>query len=450
MKERVAPAILIRNQANNSPAYLQRISFEEIGSDDDKGKPRSFKTKRDALIKETVELFNVRNVKDLVVGANQAKKHMEHVGLFTSVGVIIDVDKKSSRSDGYELKFLVKEARYPKGRIGVDVSTNGEAVSTLRGNYLNALGRGENVSVQKVFGYRHSSLFNLGFTKPLLGWQRYSGINSQLYRSYEEASWGKYFNLETGITAGFQYKPKPNITHQLRWIGAWRNVSCLSNDASFDIRSHSGHSLKSSVQSDLEYSTLNQPFIPEKGLSLRLLQELAGLGGDVKYFRNSMEFKSSTKLFQGLILSTSFHAAYIHPMSGPTLPVADRIFLGGPANLRGFQLNSVGPESDGCFLGGMSNWCAGIHLYRHLYPRNIFFAHVFGVVGNIHGVEAGSSLEDVLRRLAVNPRASIGAGLAVRMFGICQLEFNYCIPMQARASDTQQQGFQFGAGVNFV
>lgn len=444
-KQRVGPAILVKRAANR-PASLARISFEGT-------KDLPLRTKRDALVKETAELFGrVNTFKDLVVGANVAKQHLEHVGLFNNVGVVIDIDKKGSDSDSYELKFIVTEPKSPVG-MNIEVSSSGEALTRFSIQNKNLLGRGEAVTFSTVTGHRQSSLYSLGLLKPLLGWQRYSGVSLQGYRTFENSTWGKYSNLETGLTALMYYKPGQNLRHDIRWVGAWRNINCM-NDAAFEIRTHSGHTLKSSLINELDFSTLDATFIPAKGIGLKLYQELAGLGGDVKFFRNNVEFKASTKLFLGLILSTGFQASYIQPMSGPTLPIVDRVFLGGPANLRGFKLNSVGPQADNCYLGGIGSWCTGLHLYRTLpfpaWQDTRIFAHLFGVAGNIHQVDAHSSLGDVFRSLGSAPRVCAGLGLAIRFLNMCQIEINYNIPLQWSAQDVIQSGLQFGIGVNFI
>jgi outer membrane protein insertion porin family len=49
--------------------------------------------------------------------------------------------------------------------------------------------------------------------------------------------------------------------------------------------------------------------------------------------------------------------------------IADKFFLGGPLNLRGFEMRGVGAESDGNSLGGTAYWATGLHLYTPLPLR---------------------------------------------------------------------------------
>ena len=51
--------------------------------------------------------------------------------------------------------------------------------------------------------------------------------------------------------------------------------------------------------------------------------------------------------------------------------VADKFFLGGPLNLRGFEMRGVGPASDGNAVGGTAYWAAGLHFYSPLPLREV-------------------------------------------------------------------------------
>jgi outer membrane protein insertion porin family len=46
--------------------------------------------------------------------------------------------------------------------------------------------------------------------------------------------------------------------------------------------------------------------------------------------------------------------------------IADHFFLGGPLNVRGFEMRGLGPSSEGNAIGGQMYWAAGLHLYTPL------------------------------------------------------------------------------------
>ena len=57
--------------------------------------------------------------------------------------------------------------------------------------------------------------------------------------------------------------------------------------------------------------------------------------------------------------------------STKTMTIADRFFLGGPLNIRGFEMRGLGPNSEHCALGGLMYWAAGLHMYTPLPFANM-------------------------------------------------------------------------------
>lgn len=135
------------------------------------------------------------------------------------------------------------------------------------------------------------------------------------------------------------------------------------------------------------------------------------------------------------------------PTTDRPLSVIDRTFLGGVTNLRGFELNGVSNTPN--VVGGLASWVAGAHLYRTLVPRNLLYAHLFAVCGNI---SSGSQWDwqRTWNELNLQPRYTVGAGITAKLGQIAQLELNYCWPVSRHPYDKQVPGVQFGVGVDFV
>lgn len=69
------------------------------------------------------------------------------------------------------------------------------------------------------------------------------------------------------------------------------------------------------------------------------------------------------------------------------ISIADNFFLGGPLNLRGFEMRGVGPREEGHSLGGNTYWAAAFHFYSPLpfRPGKNSFGDLFRLHGFING-----------------------------------------------------------------
>lgn len=67
--------------------------------------------------------------------------------------------------------------------------------------------------------------------------------------------------------------------------------------------------------------------------------------------------------------------------------IVDQFFLGGPLNLRGFEMRGCGPQKDGNAVGGDIFWASALHLYTPLPFRPSFAEFV-----KLHGFVNGGNL----------------------------------------------------------
>jgi outer membrane protein assembly factor BamA len=106
----------------------------------------------------------------------------------------------------------------------------------------------------------------------------------------------------------------------------------------------------------------------------------------------------------------------------------DRLYLGGPTDLRSFGQYGAGPSEygvcvcacvcvcvsihSGCSLGGSALWAWALHLYRPLIPRGVLYAHAFLTAGNLMPVGSGEGggLMRQLHEATTGVRCSAGLG----------------------------------------
>nr|XP_048681095.1 sorting and assembly machinery component 50 homolog isoform X2 [Caretta caretta] len=195
----------------------------------------------------------------------------------------------------------------------------------------------------------------------------------------------------------------------------------------------------------------------DRGLSTEF-NELAGYsGGDVSFLKEDFELQLNKQLLWDSVFSATLWGGMLVPIGDKPSSIADRFYLGGPTSVRGFSMYSIGPQSEGDYLGGEAYWAGGLHLYTPLPFRpgrggfgDLFRTHFFLNAGNLCNLNYGEGPRAHLRKLAEFIRWSYGAGIVLRLGNIARLELNYCIPMGVQGSDRICDGVQFGAGIRFL
>ncbi len=284
--------------------------------------------------------------------------------------------------DSGTVSLLLKVHEKGKNAIGLNGGVSGLSGSFLGLNYAtnNFLGLGETLSVQANIGNLSRTL-TLGFTEPYLknkpitlGFQVFSkkfDYNSS--KSYKIATGGgnlpasqqalvqNYNQDSTGLTISLQYALK-----RFRRIGATysfddasvKTFSSASQNLFQTLAFRSGiqgqNALEgiytSAVSLSYEYNKISNPYRPREGESLTGALEIAGLGGNVRFFRPVFVFKHFNEM-KGLrpnregrnVLGERLQISYVQGYDGNVVPPFDRIFQGGEADLRGFDIRSGTP-----------------------------------------------------------------------------------------------------------
>lgn len=110
-----------------------------------------------------------------------------------------------------------------------------------------------------------------------------------------------------------------------------------------------GDRVVSSAGYSIVYDSLNNRIRPSRGERFVFSQDIAGLGGDVKYIKQTINAAKYWPVLNGFIFSVSGEAGSVLPLGGSTAPgvdkvrLTDRFFLGQP-QFRGFDIRGVGPR----------------------------------------------------------------------------------------------------------
>ena len=213
-----------------------------------------------------------------------------------------------------------------------------------------------------------------------------------------------------------------------------------------------GRQLVSSAGDTVTYNTLDNNKLPTNGINSQLKQDLAGLGGDVKFLRTTEDVRYYQSLGGDLVAMVRAQGGYITGWGGQGVPLMNS-FFGGPTIVRGFAPNGFGPRdltpgSTMDNVGGSMYWATSAELQSAIpgVPKEYGLrASAFVDAGTVFGYGGPNSFGSQTVQVADKNviRSSVGVGLTwASPFG--GLTASYAVPL-SRASYDQVQNFNFSA-----
>jgi len=268
-----------------------------------------------------------------------------------SLGFFKDVDIKQTPGSAPDRTALqVKVTEQPTGELSFSAgySSVDRLVLDLGVSQRNFRGRGEDVRAEISVGSLKQQI-QLSFTEPRwLGRNLTGGVDLYAYRydftiysGYDTtsvgAAWRVGFPLSQYMSLSGTYTiHADDVIVDQSLCGANPSVSPILCD-------ERGSSFTSLVSYALRWDHRNDPINPTRGYSADIYQGFAGLGGDVKYVKSTINAAWYHGFSPAWILTISGNAGYINGWGGDTVRINDRFYEGGDS-FRGFQVAGVGPR----------------------------------------------------------------------------------------------------------
>lgn len=159
-----------------------------------------------------------------------------------------------------------------------------------------------------------------------------------------QESESSYKRTTTGARTWVGYNLADFLIQQWSYSLMFDKIGSIASNASSQIRSQAGSKTASVVGHSMIYDKRDFKFTPTEGYVTRMNNDVAGLGGNVKYFKNTIGGAYYYTPIDDLTLSIESELGAIQPMSGQQLRIVDKFVLGG-TSLRGFEFAGVGPRS---------------------------------------------------------------------------------------------------------
>lgn len=402
-------------------------------------------SKTQLITNQLGRLFEAKTFKTLMNDSNACRFKLQRLGIFKNIHVFIDVADTGNPHD-YDIFFKVDEARRLRAYPSATFDQVGGLDGILFGGKMcNIYGTGDMFKLQSSYGRKVASSVEFSYTKPSME-DSDKVFSVHGVKSTTDFVTSAFKEKKHGLKASYTM-PGSLGMHTVGFDVNWRE-NFIDAYGPFEIREQCGHSLKSAVWHSLVSDGRDDWVFPTEGHLFRHTVEYSGLGGNVNLIKTDVEVQLNKLIFNDFVLSGSFRAGGLRPLTKDPVFINDRYFLGGPMSIRGYTSRGIGQHADNASLGGDMFWESGVHLYTPLPFRPGFgdgsFMNFFVNAGNLENLGNVRPKE-----FLSNARCSYGLGM-VMMFGSARIELNYCIPVNARASDITNKGLQIGIGLAFL
>jgi outer membrane protein insertion porin family len=322
-------------------------------------------TTRDTVIRREMRVFEggVFNMEMLKFSI----RRLNQLGYFKPLESDDSVSiEKTPNTDGkVDVRLKFEEQNRNQLSFGAGVSQFEGFFGQLGFQTSNFMGRGETLSVSAQKGSQARN-YQLAFSEPFLfdrpitgGIDLYSrqviypfqftqgSTGGNVVFGFPVSNWARFF-----IGYSFEQVEVSDLDEFYRQPGILDGTPHLRESLLLD---SNGKRTVSKISPSISYNTINEPIFPTSGKRLTAAFDLAGLGGDTSYLRGRLEGIFYKPLTTRMSIGVRAQGEYIRPYADTvTLPIFEKLVLGGEYSIRGYDLRSVGTrdQQSGLVLGG--------------------------------------------------------------------------------------------------
>ncbi len=426
-------------EVNEAPrVYVERIEINGNSRTQDRVIRREFRLAEG-------DAFNAAQIR-------RSRQRIRDLGYFSDVQI---TTQPGSQPDRAVLNTRVQERATGEVSLGGGYSTDAGFLVDVGLRERNLLGTGIDARINGTLAQRRSQV-DLSVTDPYFLDRNLAAGVDLFYIERNLLRIASYRERREGFALRIGYAFNERLRQTWAYTLSRRTVTDVDPNASLFIREQAGTTLLSQIGQTTAYDTRDSLINPTRGYLLRLGTDLAGLGGDVAFYRVRFDGVYYLPLEQYLgdpeyVLSFSGSVGYMNNLFGKQDRIVDRFFLGGE-NLRGFAIAGVGPHDTNTRdpLGGRFMWTQSTELrYPLPLPSELgLIGRAFVDVGALTQTNSTSRSGQVLSVFDNgSPRIGVGVGISWRSpFGLINIDIAKAVAKQ-RFDETQI--FRFGFGTRF-
>jgi outer membrane protein insertion porin family len=350
-------------------------------------------------------------------------KRLNQLGYFKPLeaGKDISVDKTPGATNQVDVKLKLEEQNRNQISFGAGLSEFEGFFGQASFQTSNFLGRGESLTISLSAGSRAQN-YTLAFTEPFLFDRNMTG-SLNLYRN-DVRYIGQFTQRSAGGVVGVGY-PLGGFTRLFTNYSYERvrvtDVNELYNDplllqrnpflADSLLTGAKGERIISKVTPSVVHNTVDQPIFPNQGVRYTASVDLAGIGGNTSFYKPSLEgiwyWKQNARMSLGLRAL----GEYVHAYAGSrSLPIFQKLFLGGEYSVRGFDIRSIGPQDPvtGLVLGGNKSLLFNVEQNFNIMSQ--FRIILFYDAGQVRDVGQDFAFKEILKTRVAQPLPALFDG----------------------------------------
>jgi len=317
-------------------------------------------TTRDPVIRRELRLvesgvFNTEALKFSIRRLNQ-------LGYFKPLeGEAIGVEKTPGADNKVDVQLKFEEQNRNQLTFGAGVSQFEGFFGQLSFQTANFLGRGETFTLSAQQGNRAKN-YQLAFTEPFLFDRPMTGGVDLFIREIRYI--GLFTQASSGgnIVYGFQVADYArmfiNYSYERVKVtdlnAAYQDEAVLARNPFLRdslLIGEGGRRTISKIGPSYVYNSVDNPIFPSSGKRFTASLDLAGLGGNTKFWNPRLEGIWYLPVNRRTSFGFRLQGEYISPLGSTTeLPIFEKLFLGGEYSIRGFDIRTVGPRDVGSAL----------------------------------------------------------------------------------------------------
>ncbi|HTL12788.1 MAG TPA: outer membrane protein assembly factor BamA, partial [Bdellovibrionota bacterium] len=387
---------------------------------------------------------------ELYSGTNlrESRERVERLGYFSPGEVVFNTLTRKDRDDVVDIEISVKERSTGTITLGAGYGSVQKFFLTTQISEINLFGKGQTLSLQAQYAADNQSRsFNLGFTDPY-AFDTIWSLGFDIFSSHLPIP-NEYLTRKLGFDVRLGYPILEDLYAFITYKDEGLQISNVQGGAATAAQAQQDQGVLSSVVWSLVRDKRNNRFEPTDGNYISASLETAGLGGDKKFLKWVLNHRFYKRLIGDLVFRNSIEYGQAVQTSDRNVPPSERFFLGGPNNLKGYDIFKVSPgDQDSTTkafraLGGTSEVFALFEMEYPLIKEAGLKWVVFFDAGDAFGGNAGHLDNDFSLKS--------DAGFGFRWFSpIGPLRFEWGFPFNRQSTHQDQAAvFQFFIGPPF-
>ena len=369
----------------------------------------------------------------------RSEQRIRNLGFFDKVDV---KTREGSAPDKAIIDVTVSEQSTGELTFGIGLSSLEGPLADVSMRERNLLGRGQDLKLSFSISGRRQQI-DLSFPEPYFLHRELAAGFDVFRRKIDVTDQGTFDRDSLGFVLRAGYPITDALRQSVRYSARRDKITNVDNSASIFIKAQEGANTTSSIGQTLSFDRRDSTINPTEGYLIKLKQDVAGLGGNVRYLRNELSGRYYYPFTPKWIGSVSGNIGNIFGLFGEKVRLNDRFFIGG-SRLRGFAASGIGPR-DAATLDALGGNTFATTSAQISFPLG--FPAEFDVTGRTF-IDAGTltGLDETGAGILDNAsvRASAGFGISyLSPFGPINIDF--AVPFLKESYDnTETIRFTFG------